>query len=365
MKTPSVMPMVHMSIVSTMLDMVADLGAPLESDLAATGLPVGVLENPTGYIPVHSYCRWIDVVSRRQGVDNIGLRAVMRSGLGGLQQTLVEQVAAKPSMFLGLRRFSELAYLESSKVAIWLDEGREEIRLCHRGSLPRRVGGQPEMSWWTIGILIHVARLFLGPGWTPDLIGYPTQQDDLDAAGEFFPNATFVPNPHIAWIAIPRRLMATSPRVSRNLARRGYPHNSSPPADLLTSVKQLVEFRLADNPLKVEEAAECAGVSTRSFQRYLASKKCTFKDLVLEVRLASAKLMLAESDLPVTDIAPLLGYADPSHFARAFRRVTGVSPREYRRSVSTAERLLERASQGREPWPGPDKLTTDPVRTPG
>jgi len=32
------------------------------------------------------------------------------------------------------------------------------------------------------------------------------------------------------------------------------------------------------------------------------------------------------------DIAQAAGYRDPSNFARAFRRIAGVSPREYRLS---------------------------------
>jgi len=31
----------------------------------------------------------------------------------------------------------------------------------------------------------------------------------------------------------------------------------------------------------------------------------------------------------ITEIASLLGYSDPTHFARDFRRIAGVSPREY------------------------------------
>jgi AraC-like DNA-binding protein len=34
-----------------------------------------------------------------------------------------------------------------------------------------------------------------------------------------------------------------------------------------------------------------------------------------------------------TDIATLLGYSDPSHFARAIRRMAGVSPREFRQQA--------------------------------
>jgi AraC-like DNA-binding protein len=42
--------------------------------------------------------------------------------------------------------------------------------------------------------------------------------------------------------------------------------------------------------------------------------------------------LLHEPDATVTDIAFDLGYADVSHFSRAFHRWAGVSPRAYRRS---------------------------------
>ena len=38
---------------------------------------------------------------------------------------------------------------------------------------------------------------------------------------------------------------------------------------------------------------------------------------------------MQNTDNTITGIANLLGYTDPSHFARAFRRIAGVSPREY------------------------------------
>jgi len=50
-----------------------------------------------------------------------------------------------------------------------------------------------------------------------------------------------------------------------------------------------------------------------------------------EVRLDAARTLLCQTDLPVQDVAALLGYRTPSSFARAFGRWTGRSPRAYRR----------------------------------
>ncbi len=39
--------------------------------------------------------------------------------------------------------------------------------------------------------------------------------------------------------------------------------------------------------------------------------------------------LLENTEYTITEISTLLGYSDPSHFARAFRRRAGVSSREY------------------------------------
>ena len=48
--------------------------------------------------------------------------------------------------------------------------------------------------------------------------------------------------------------------------------------------------------------------------------------------------MLAESDAPSTEIAHAIGYTDASNFARAFRRITGMSPSEFRLGGEGARR---------------------------
>ena len=49
-----------------------------------------------------------------------------------------------------------------------------------------------------------------------------------------------------------------------------------------------------------------------------------------EVRYRIASDLLADPDVKVIEIAHAVGYDDPSHFARAFREISGVSPRAFR-----------------------------------
>jgi AraC-like DNA-binding protein len=81
----------------------------------------------------------------------------------------------------------------------------------------------------------------------------------------------------------------------------------------------------------MQVAAEVAGMSSRTLQRRLAAAGTSYSELVSAGRLRVAKLWLAESTMPVAEIASLLGYKEATNFARAFRRLTGVAPSVYRR----------------------------------
>jgi AraC family transcriptional regulator len=50
-------------------------------------------------------------------------------------------------------------------------------------------------------------------------------------------------------------------------------------------------------------------------------------------RIERAKMLLAEGKHSVTEIGLTLGYRDASAFTSAFRRITGVTPSEYRRTM--------------------------------
>ena len=55
--------------------------------------------------------------------------------------------------------------------------------------------------------------------------------------------------------------------------------------------------------------------------------------IVDAVRLRHAKRLLQRPDLPMTEIAFRLGYSDPAHFTRAFRRLAKITPTHYRRTA--------------------------------
>ena len=66
--------------------------------------------------------------------------------------------------------------------------------------------------------------------------------------------------------------------------------------------------------------------------RRLAEAGTTYRALVDELRFTEARKLLQAPKARITDAAAAVGFDDPSHFARMFHRIGGISPREFRKA---------------------------------
>ncbi len=84
-------------------------------------------------------------------------------------------------------------------------------------------------------------------------------------------------------------------------------------------------------PHRVEELARLAGLSPDRFSRRVrALFGLSASQLVIKVRIDSARRRLRESGAPIARIALACGYCDQSAFTRQFKAVTGLTPAQYR-----------------------------------
>jgi AraC-like DNA-binding protein len=99
-------------------------------------------------------------------------------------------------------------------------------------------------------------------------------------------------------------------------------------------VRVVLKGRRRSGWLTITEAAELAGISTRTFQRRLADEGQTFLKLTDETRAELANELITGTDHSLTEIANELGYTESQNFFRAFKRWTGQTPEQYRRGLS-------------------------------
>ncbi len=96
-----------------------------------------------------------------------------------------------------------------------------------------------------------------------------------------------------------------------------------------TGVREAARATLAGGECSLAGTARVLGISTRTLQRRLREDGTSFGAIVDAVRRELAHEYL-ERRLGVTEIAFLLGYAEPSAFHHAFKRWTGKTPEQAR-----------------------------------
>jgi AraC-like DNA-binding protein len=96
--------------------------------------------------------------------------------------------------------------------------------------------------------------------------------------------------------------------------------------DLVERTRKAIGERLRGGDSSLESVARVLGTSGRSLQRHLQELGYSYNALADEVRAATARLYLEQPDIAVSEVAYLLGFADPSTFNRAFKRWTGSTP---------------------------------------
>ncbi len=92
-----------------------------------------------------------------------------------------------------------------------------------------------------------------------------------------------------------------------------------------------------DEAKSIGDLAALAGLGERTFLRRFA-KATGFRPIeyLQQVRVAKAREALELTNSPVDRIAWSVGYADPAAFRKVFRRISGLSPSDYRQRFGVA-----------------------------
>lgn len=131
---------------------------------------------------------------------------------------------------------------------------------------------------------------------------------------------------HDALRAATERLSAQTPAEENRENRYAQSH-------IVNHAIAYMEAHYAEK-LTLQEVADSCYVSQWHLSKLLNKQTDgTFYDTLNEIRIREAKRLLADPKLRVGDIGALVGYQDSAHFARVFKKLTGMSANEYRNSL--------------------------------
>jgi len=188
----------------------------------------------------------------------------------------------------------------------------------------------------TAGELLSLFRAYLPDDWHPlriELdIAVPHQPSLFE---DTFQCPVYFNAPAVAIVFERRHLKAVSRAAFRPIltiedVARDWPNGA--PRSLLAVTVQQIRKQVDTGSVNIDGIARSMNTSVRTLQRELGNAGTDFRSITSAVRIQRATELLRETSESVTRISTELGYSSPAGFARAFRKVTGVGPQQYRTS---------------------------------
>lgn len=104
--------------------------------------------------------------------------------------------------------------------------------------------------------------------------------------------------------------------------------------DVIVKAKRYITEHWEDAELSLTEVAEHVGLNEKYFtNRFTKETGETFSSYVTALRMQKAKELLKTTSFKVYEISEMVGYRNVEHFNRVFKKINGVTPAQYRKTM--------------------------------
>ncbi|MBA5236558.1 AraC family transcriptional regulator [Pectobacterium aroidearum] len=316
-------------------DFIHDSGGDADRIFGISGVDPEQLASPTLSLGLVNYCRVMEEAARNSGVDNFGLRygkqfkpqSLGLIGYIGLCSDTLEQALHNVVKAFPCHQHDTLTRMVD-KGDCW----RLDYQVRHGAILHRRQDAE-----LTLGMFLNLIRHVLGKHWAPREVHFEHPRPEMwHEHCKVFDAPVYFDQPYNSLLIPKHHLVRTMPDrdmtlllVMQDAIRRL--NETSPQQSIVDQVRTQVHLLLMQKEPTLEEVAEKVGLSSWSLQRRLREEGLSFSLLVDKLRCEMATHYLQQKQLPISEMALLLGYSEVSAFSRAFRRWFGISPRQWRK----------------------------------
>jgi AraC-like DNA-binding protein len=122
----------------------------------------------------------------------------------------------------------------------------------------------------------------------------------------------------------------------RDMANEALRERGAGEASPLDTLREIIARELQRGVPSLKIAARSMATSERTLRRRLEASGTSFRVLLDETRARLAREYVRDERLPLSEVAFMLGFSEPSAFHRAFKRWTGTTPSLFRAEARSA-----------------------------
>jgi len=197
------------------------------------------------------------------------------------------------------------------------------------------VEGAEQVADLAMSVACNILRALCGRDWNPTAVLLARRRPaDPRPQRRFFRAPLHFNAPSSAllfpasWLSRP--IPDTDPALRQILAQEVDWLNARYAMDFPAKVRRTIRTLLVSGTCSADKVATLFAMHRRTLSRRLKEEGTTFEILFAEVRYDAARQLLADTDLPIRQIAGILGYSDVTALTRAFHRWSGTSPAHWR-----------------------------------
>jgi AraC-like DNA-binding protein len=334
----SARPMISIAAATGLLEAIAARGGDPDPILRKFGIDRSAFSEPEGFIPSSIFAGVLEEAAQATADDCFGLHLGENYNPRNIGP-LVYVVLNSPTIRAGIENFERYlhVYNEAAKWFFTSEGNRGYIRylLTDLGINSLRHSNEHGMT-----IAFNTLRMMIGSQWAPKEVQFAHEAPEQisEYLRIFHAPVSFgcKTNAIVTDLHFVEREVPAADQRLYQILKRYLDHvlGEMPREDsLLASVRRATAETMRDGELKLARVAKQMAMSARTLQRQLKERGVDFKHLTDDTRRRFAMNYLKERKNTLTEVAFLLGYSELSAFNRAFKRWTGSTPLDYRRSV--------------------------------
>ena len=331
--------LVRAAYLNDFVTILRDVGVPVDRFLAQSSLPQNIEEIPQMQISTPTAVDWLAKVGNDINPMELGLLASVYATSSSLLPVLQTVLTSAHSGIKRLEALIGLMLYEDRTLKIRIRKKADSYCVDIKSPLKNHRYNCFQ-EWLCFQAIIPIIRSVTNPEWCPKELSFTSHIRPPEVIYNTYPNTRIFCAQPITSITIPTfDLMKTYGKVGASalnphtLPQATNLYQEAAAWELPSYLRTLVKPYLTDGPIKIDTVAEITGISTRTLQRNLKENGSSYSQIIQEARFELACSHLNNQDMKVIDVAIALGYENPQHFSRAFRRISGITPSEYRTQI--------------------------------
>jgi len=322
---------VRLEIVNRALFALEQVGGDPSDLFRKLRLDVSSLDHPSAHISFRAFASLMQAISRQADCAHFGLVVGGDLGLEQLGE-LGRAMRASDTVGLAIRRLIAVASRERGAiVALEISDDLAVVRFLPYDPDAEAVSilGDTFLS-----VLTRVLRDLCGPQWAPAEVLIPRRVPARSEPYSSYFRAPVRFDEEVAALVFPAdTLMKPLFPVGDVLARSEAPKTGARTGSTSTlkdALRRFIRKELLNDTPGLSDVALQFSMHTRTLNRRLRAEGTHYRCLVDEVRFAIARQLVADTDIPLSQVSAALHFSEPAAFTRAFERWAGLAPSRLR-----------------------------------